>query len=268
MCEVTVVVPTYNKANYINKALESIFAQTFPDFKLLLIDDASTDHTVSLLNKYKKDNRTKLIEKKVNTGICDVLNIALKHIDTPYFIQVDGDDWIEPHTLEVMYEKMVQLPKDVALLYANTIHWHERNGFLQLEKRVAHRPFRDRYDFATYDPMVQPRFYRTQAIQSVGGWEIDELTKGRYMEDRRMLLKLYDVYQMAHVDQYLYHFRYHQNNLSLDKNAWIYNQVRKHLTEQAIKRWGNAYKVHMVGPENLWQSIELIPITEGSENDD
>lgn len=265
MSTVTVVIPTFNKVNYIKKTLDSIHAQTFQDWELLVIDDCSTDGTLSVVANNTDPKRTQIVSRKKNKGICHVLNEALNYIQTEYFIQVDGDDWIEPETIEVLFNKMKRQSANTALVYANTIHWHEKNSSLDFYKQVKHREFIDRYDFVTYDPMVQPRFYRTSCVKKVGGWEIDKLTQGRLMEDRRMLLRLLDEYTFTYVDRDLYHFRLHRHNLSLDHNAKIYNQLRKLETDKALMRWGDHYKAKAIGAADLWQSIQLIPINERSD---
>jgi len=258
MSQVTIVVPTYNKAAYIQRTLESIHAQTYRNWQLLIIDDASTDQTVAIARRNSDPARTRIIVRKVNQGICHVLNEALKHIRTEYFIQVDGDDWIERDAVQVLYNAMSRQPATTALAYGNTVHWHEHGGQPHYHKTVKQRSFASRYDFAVYDPMVQPRFYRTSCVRRVGGWEIDKLTGGRKMEDRRMLLRLLDHYRFVYVNRDLYHFRYHQSNLSHDRNAAVYNKLRRFYTEKALQRWGGHYRCEMVGPPELWQSIRLV----------
>ncbi|AWB43991.1 glycosyltransferase family 2 protein [Paenibacillus sp. CAA11] len=259
MEKVTIVIPTYNNAPYIQLALQSIYRQTYKHWKLLIIDDGSTDGTVARIKPLVDLSRTRVKILKQNSGICRVLNYALQQIDTEYFLQVDGDDWIEPETLEIMVHAMERSSSSTALVYANTMHWYEKAGKLRFHKVVKPRKFHSRYEFAMYDPMVHPRFYRTSCVKKVGGWEIDTLTWGRMMEGRRLLLRLLDRYSFGYIDCNLYHFRYHQTNLSLDQNAPIYNQLRKLYTDKALQRWGNLYTAEMVGPTQSWQSLRLIP---------
>ncbi|RRJ61624.1 glycosyltransferase family 2 protein [Paenibacillus oralis] len=265
MSLVTVVVPTYNKAAYIEEALKSIENQTYRDWRLLVVDDGSTDNTVSIVKRVMDPSRTQVIERKQNQGVCHVLNQALQTIQTKYFIQVDGDDWIVPETIEVLLNEMERQSENVALAYANTCHWHEKNGVLHYFKTMKHRPFKDRYDFVVYSSMVQPRFYRTSCVKNVGGWEVDELTGGRMLEDRRMLLRLLDQYNFVHVDRDLYQFRYHHNNLSQFRNAATYNLLIKMFTDKALIRWGDHYRAEMIGPPHLWQTVVLTPTNQRKE---
>lgn len=89
--KLTVILPTYNCELYIETAVESILNQTFIDFELLIIDDASTDGTVPFL-KSLNDNRIQLIEKPFNTGYTESLNQGLKLARGEYIARMDGDD--------------------------------------------------------------------------------------------------------------------------------------------------------------------------------
>ena len=89
--KITVIMPVYNCELYIQEAVESILNQSFTDFEFLIIDDASTDQTVSILKKYC-DSRIKLIEKPLNTGYANSLNYGLKIANGEYIARMDGDD--------------------------------------------------------------------------------------------------------------------------------------------------------------------------------
>lgn len=93
--QVTVIMPVYNAALYVCEAIDSILTQTFSDFELLIIDDASTDETVSLIKKYN-DSRIQLIEKPLNTGYTNSLNYGVKLAKGKYIARMDGDDISRP----------------------------------------------------------------------------------------------------------------------------------------------------------------------------
>lgn len=89
--KITVLLPVYNCELYIQMAVESILNQTFTDFDFLIIDDASTDATVSILKKFD-DSRIQLIQKPVNSGYTNSLNSGLKLAKGEYIARMDGDD--------------------------------------------------------------------------------------------------------------------------------------------------------------------------------
>jgi len=256
--KVTVVIPTYNKEKYIAQAIRSIECQTFQDIKILIVDDASTDNTVEIVKKMAPSN-VKLIELEENKGICHVLNKALEHIDTKYFVQLDGDDWLVPEAVQLLFERLEKEKETTALAYANSAYWVHQNGVDNFRSIRKHRSLADRYDFVTFFGMVQPRFYRTECVKKVGGWETDDPTNGRMMEDRRMLLRLLDEYHFTYVNRILYHFRSDGKNLSSDKNAPIYNSLLKLYTDRALIRWGGHYQADYVEYIDGWDGVKLIP---------
>lgn len=89
--KISVLMPVYNCELYIKKAIDSILNQTYSDFEFLIIDDASTDETVSIIKSYN-DARIQLIEKPINSGYTNSLNYGLKLAKGKYIARMDGDD--------------------------------------------------------------------------------------------------------------------------------------------------------------------------------
>lgn len=96
---ITVIMPVYNSEHYIREAIESILSQTYTDFQFLIIDDASTDQTISIINSYN-DPRINLIEKPKNTGYTRSLNLGLKKAKGKYIARMDSDDISLPERFE------------------------------------------------------------------------------------------------------------------------------------------------------------------------
>jgi len=99
MPRVTVLMPTYNVASYVEEAIESVLKQTYRDFELLVIDDCSTDETVSVVQGID-DPRIRIVRNEKNVGLAENLNRGLSHITTEYAARMDGDDIAEPFWLE------------------------------------------------------------------------------------------------------------------------------------------------------------------------
>lgn len=88
---ITVVLPVYNVAAYIQECLDSIFNQTFQDFEILVIDDCSTDNTVQVIESLASERIT-IVKKAQNKGLIDSLNIGFSLAKGKYIARVDGDD--------------------------------------------------------------------------------------------------------------------------------------------------------------------------------
>lgn len=239
----TVVIPTYNRALFIEKAIESVQTQSFPHWKILVIDDASTDDTVDKVQPYLDDPRIRLIILPENKGISHVLNIALEEIDTPYFVQLDSDDCLSRHALRCFHLMSIKDPQ-AALLYGNIRMWRQTpDGKWRVFRSIRHRSFSNKYQFLVYMTyMLHPRCYRTAAVQDVGGWDTTDPYEGRVMEDRRMVVKLIEKYRIRWINQFLYHRRKHGEQLTGSEHYAARNELRRNLVLDSLEKWGNRYK--------------------------
>lgn len=103
MSQISVIVPAYNVEKYINKCFESIVAQSFCDFEVIVLNDGSTDQTLNLIREWEqKDFRFKVIDKK-NEGVGVTRNLGLSLAKSPYVIFIDPDDYLHPLMLEKLF---------------------------------------------------------------------------------------------------------------------------------------------------------------------
>lgn len=104
----SVIVPVYNVKDYLAACLDSILAQTFTDFEVILVDDGSTDGSSVICDAYaKKDSRIRCVHKE-NGGLVSARQEGFRHIAGTYATFVDSDDWIAAD----MYEKMCGAAKE------------------------------------------------------------------------------------------------------------------------------------------------------------
>ena len=96
---VTVLMTVYDGKNYLHEAIESVLCQTFNDLEFLIIDDASTDNSVEIINSYN-DSRIKLLINDNNIGQTASLNIGLSRAQGEYIARFDQDDVCLPKRLE------------------------------------------------------------------------------------------------------------------------------------------------------------------------
>ena len=94
------LVPVYNREEYVDEAIRSVVAQDFADFELLLVDDGSTDRTPEILRAWaEKDSRVVVVTSPVNQGIPAALNLGLSHARGTYVARLDSDDLMMPRRL-------------------------------------------------------------------------------------------------------------------------------------------------------------------------
>lgn len=105
MAKVSVLIPAYNVELYIDDCIQSVMDQTFTDWEIIVVDDASTDKTLSILRNYEaKDSRIHVYEHEVNKGQSCGRNTALSYATGEYIYMLDSDDQIFPNLLKDMVE--------------------------------------------------------------------------------------------------------------------------------------------------------------------
>lgn len=97
---VSIIVPVYNAEKYLHRCIDSILAQTFTDWELLLIDDGSKDASGRICDEYAaKDERIRVFHKE-NGGVSSARNLGLDHAEGEWIAFVDSDDWVSKDYLE------------------------------------------------------------------------------------------------------------------------------------------------------------------------
>jgi glycosyltransferase involved in cell wall biosynthesis len=107
---VSVLMPVYNSENFLNASINSILCQTFENFEFIIIDDASTDNSLKIIESYK-DERIILVKKEINTGYTNSLNLALKIAKGKYIARMDSDDISVPKRFELQFKLMENNPE-------------------------------------------------------------------------------------------------------------------------------------------------------------
>lgn len=99
---ISVIVPVYNTEKYLPRCIDSILAQTFTDFELLLIDDGSKDNSANICDEYAaKDQRVRVFHKQ-NGGVSSARNLGLDNASGEWVTFVDSDDWIDKFFLSII----------------------------------------------------------------------------------------------------------------------------------------------------------------------
>ena len=123
---VSVIMPCYNMASYVSDSIKSVIAQTYPHWELLIVDDASTDKTVNIIESYSQtDSRIRFAIKKQNSGIADTRNQCIQMAQGQFLAFLDADDIWHPEKLEKQLSFMIE--KNVGFTYS-TYDWIDEDG--------------------------------------------------------------------------------------------------------------------------------------------
>ena len=102
---ISVIMPVYNAGKFLKESIESILQQSFTNFEFFIIDDASTDNSVEIIQSYT-DKRIRFIQKEFNTGYTDSLNMAVQLSKGKYIARMDADDISFKHRFQQQFQFM------------------------------------------------------------------------------------------------------------------------------------------------------------------
>jgi glycosyltransferase involved in cell wall biosynthesis len=198
---ISVILPVYNAAATVGRALASVARQTFSDYELIVVDDGSTDRSGEIIEKaVAADSRISYVRNERNLGIQKTLNRGLALAQGEYVARMDADDeWAEPEKLAQQVEFLERHP-DYVICGTGIIAVDERGA----ELKRHHKPQSDaeiRGRILGLNPFAHPSVvFRADPVRGLGGY--DESADSRHVEDYELWLRLGRVGKMANLPFY------------------------------------------------------------------
>ena len=125
---ISIIIPVYNTEKYLRKCLASVCAQTLKDIEIIVVNDGSTDGSLSIIEEYvAKDKRIKLINEE-NSGQSSARNLGIEIATGQYIGFVDSDDWIEKEMFEKLFAAAEKEKADVAICNFNVVYEDENKA--------------------------------------------------------------------------------------------------------------------------------------------
>lgn len=136
MIKISIIIPIYNSAGYLEKCLNSLFGQNLREVEYIFVDDCSTDNGLvileSMIEKWAhKKNKTKLIRHEVNKGSAAARNSGLEHASGEYIGWVDSDDWIDPNMFKDMFDAAKENNADIVWTDFFNTYQEKENRIIQ-----------------------------------------------------------------------------------------------------------------------------------------
>ena len=265
MAEVSIIVPVYQVENYLHKCVDSILAQTFTDFELILVDDGSKDRSGQICDEYAEmDERVKVIHKE-NSGPSDTRNRGIEQAAGNYFMFVDSDDYIAPTMVECLYQSILKENADIAACnflysfeddrnqdFSTNIQWEVVSGAEIFYNRKNDRS-------CGYWTVVWNKLYKSKVFGKL------RFRAGKYYEDEFWANDIYQMdIKMVTIPECLYYYRQHGNNSmkttnskkNLDILEALQERIGVYLMDQTHS--AQAYRVLIYSLEYLEKSKRMI----------
>lgn len=144
---ISIIIPLYNKQDYIRATLDSIFSQSFKDFEVIVVNDGSTDESLTVVKNYY-DKRLRVFDKE-NGGVSRARNYGYEQSKGDWVIFLDADDTIAPNCLSVLYQLMMDFPSSTLVCANYDIILNKYNvakGCKLQNRGLLSKPFKDLWD--------------------------------------------------------------------------------------------------------------------------
>lgn len=212
MEKVSVIVPIYNVAQYLEKCVNSIYEQSYKNIEIIMVDDCSTDGSRELaIELARKDKRAIFIQKARNRGLSAARNTGMKVIKGKWLMFVDSDDWLEKDCIKELYEIAKKDNADIVVggLYYSYIDKEpkEKNFFYNLKTESSHRE-----KIALLKPYAWGKLYKVELIKKIGINFPEEIKRA---EDLSTIIPWMTYSnKISIVNKPLYHYFQRANSLS------------------------------------------------------
>lgn len=214
MQRVSVILPTYNRAGILKKAIDSVLSQTYSEFDLLIVDDGSKDDTADVVRSYA-DERIRYLYTELNRGAAAARNFGIAQVsaDAAYVAFEDSDDLWHPDKLEKQLKELEKHP-EAGFCY-HKIAYDMGGGYRAIlpdERLSVEKKRGDIYAQLLYDNLVDcpSMLIRREILEQTGGF--DEMMKA--LEDYDLALRLAKAAPAAFVDEVLLDSAYSTTGVS------------------------------------------------------
>ncbi|MCH8519519.1 MAG: glycosyltransferase [Nanoarchaeota archaeon] len=248
MVRVSVVMPNYNGSKYLKEAISSILEQSFADFELIIVDDCSSDDSLSVIDSFS-DSRIKVFRNEKNLGVSGTLNHGLSHATGEYIARMDSDDI----SSKLRFEKQVKILDSGYDVVGSDIIFIDSSG-----KSLGSRKYSD--DIGSVirikSPLAHPSvMFKKSLITSLGVYSYEFNSA----EDYDLWLRFYNYgAKFSIIHEPLLKYRIHDNqvkSLMTKKSLRTTLLVKKHAKKQYRMRFGVRGEVRMI----LERMLLLIP---------
>ncbi len=249
MPAISVIIPAYNCELFIREAITSVQTQSFQDFEIVVVNDGSTDQTLSIVESMAKDDQRIKVLSQSNSGKPSVArNVAIKNSTGEFLCFLDGDDVFLPSKFEKEINLFLKYPQvnvvfhDVRFLNENDnssvdkVSYLGRVNFTETAKDYI-TPDQDRvylckdnyYNFMSAyfaSVLVSAVMIRRSCLLSLTVWFPENIVIG---EDIDLWFRLALTNRFAYLDEPLSHYRQHDNSITRDMSIYLKGSIQVHL---------------------------------------
>ena len=231
---ISVIVPVYNVKDYLTECVDSLLAQTFDNYEVLLIDDGSTDGSSTLCESLKTGHPHVHVLHKHNGGLSSARNFGLKHAKADLVAFVDSDDTVKPDYLKSLHDALEKDSADLAVCgYDSDLPRAEtlsgKDATIQLLTK------QENLDVLAWNKLYKKSLFFDNDIF---------YPEGEVHEDNLTTYKLYSkAKKVTFVSESLYHYRQRENSITNQQSKEQHLELRERAAYEAIDYFAHDKKL-------------------------
>ncbi len=251
MPEISVILPVFNSEEFVRKSIESVLAQTFEDFELIIVNDGSTDSSKDIIDSFE-DDRIRLINQS-NQGPGAARNNALRIAEGEYIMYLDSDDWFSSDALEVAYGEITKFDADLTffkMINFDGERYYENDWFelktLQSFKNRTFKPIETPGSIFDLSVGVCQKIYNRSFLERIDA----RFPEGIFFEDMPFFYYVFlKAERISIVNRHLYVRRKHTSSITnvVDEKFFDTVPAGQELMRIFIENgWYDAYKFDLL----------------------
>lgn len=236
--KVSVIIPCYNREDYITETVNSVRSQTWPNIELIVVDDGCTDGSRRVLESFGQCLTILEHPGRTNRGQSAAINLGLQNSTGEYVAILDSDDLFAPDKIQKQVSFLIDNP-DVGLVYSNGHSIDENSNILYEFYGKNHKEFSNPNAVLMdcYFLLPNNSLIRRDVIKKAGGFD-ENL---RASQDHDMAIRVSEITKLAYIEDYLFYYRRHNDSISFRsaKTRWKNGYI---ILRKAIKRYPYRYR--------------------------
>lgn len=232
---VSIIIPNYNKAEFITETLQSVAAQSYTDWECIIVDDGSTDNSLEVIEEIAEQDRRFSYLRKKNEGVSIARNFGIKHSRGQFILPLDSDDVIGPDYLKEAIQVLTE-KKSISIVYALA-------EFIGIKKGAWNLPDFNKETMLHTNLVYCAALFRREVFVQSGGYA-DEFKSG--IEDWDFwLTAIENQFQFYRIPKVHFYYRIHEmsRNKSHKESSSSKSEMYKELIKKHIDlyqaNWGN-----------------------------
>lgn len=230
---VSIILPVFNAARYLERSVDSMLTQTFKDFELLLMDDGSTDDSLAILRRIAEADGRCLVHTRENRGLVQTLNEGIARSRADILIRMDADDLSYPRRIELQVSYLENHPDCVAVGTEAMMIDPDGHHLCKYGVPSDHMGIDAKHMEGTGGMILHPTVaLRKAAVIAIGCYR--DLYK--HAEDFDLFLRLAEIGRLANLPEVMVEYRQHMQSIGYSNASAQRNAKERALTDARSRR--------------------------------